>query len=375
MRTVLVTGATGVVGSALVPLLLEDPATRVSLLIRARSPSHLAERVASLLSYWSLPEGAGRVEALAGDACEPLLGLDEATHARLAGEVTHVVHAAGDVRFDRPLDEARRSAVDSVEHILALCRAAAAHGRFVKLEHLSTVGVAGRTSGLVPEAPLPRPRGFHNTYEEAKAEGEDRVLDAASRGLPATVHRPSMVVGEARTGRTIHLQVFAHLAQFLVGARTFGLVPDAGPVRLDLIPSDWVARAILASMARPDAAGRILHLCSGPAFALTANEMGDRLAPLFARHGSPPPPLRRVPLPEFRDALPGLARTADPAARRFLAVLPRLLAYFDEDQVFDNARSRAFFAEAGLLVPPVESYLEAQIEFACRARSAPRREE
>jgi nucleoside-diphosphate-sugar epimerase len=260
--------------------------------------------------------------------------------------------------------------VDSLRHVLAFAHAGRERGVLRKLEHLSTVGVAGRMSGLVPEAPLSRPRRFHNTYEAAKAEAEELLMREMDAGLAATIHRPSMVVGDARTGRIIHFQVFYHLGEFLAGSRTGGIVPDAGPVRIDIIPADWVARVIHASSVRPDAVGRIFHLCAGPAFALTVNEMGERLHALLARRGRRMPRLRRVPLGWFRRLLP-VARLVAPAqGRRFLAALPRLLEYFDEAQVFDNVRTRAFFTGAGLEVPAVDDYLDKVIDFYCDARDA-----
>jgi len=365
VKSILLTGATGALGSALLPLLAEGPDSHVHLLLRARDPGHLQDRLTGLLAYAGLSADTGRITAHAGDVCEDHLGLDPSLYTRLTGEVTHVVHAAGDVHLDRPLAEARRVAVRSVEEILAFCRGSAA---LVKLDHLSTVGVAGRTSGLVPEAPLSWPRAFHNTYEQAKAEAEDLVLEAMSRGLPATIHRPSMVVGDARTGRAVRFQVFHHLGQFLAGMRTGGLVPDAGAVRLDIVPSDWVARALVTSMTHPESTGRILHLCSGPTQALSANEMGERLRVFYARHEGPLPPLQRAPLPDFLAALPALEREAGPSDRRFLAGLPHLLAYFGEIQIFDDEKTRAFLGERGVVTPSVESYLGAQVDYFCRAR-------
>ena len=52
MACVLVTGATGVIGSELVPLLLERPDCRVRLILRAKSQDHLRSRLAELAAYW-----------------------------------------------------------------------------------------------------------------------------------------------------------------------------------------------------------------------------------------------------------------------------------------------------------------------------------
>ena len=88
--------------------------------------------------------------------------------------------------------------------------------------------------GLIREVPLAEPRQFHNTYEAAKAEAESFVWERLSGGLPGTIHRPSMIVGDSKTGKNIRFQVFYYLADFLAGLRTLGVVPDTRDVvRLD----------------------------------------------------------------------------------------------------------------------------------------------
>jgi nucleoside-diphosphate-sugar epimerase len=54
LNTAFVTGATGAIGSALVPVLL-GRGYRVYLLIRADSLDHLAKRQAELMAFWELP--------------------------------------------------------------------------------------------------------------------------------------------------------------------------------------------------------------------------------------------------------------------------------------------------------------------------------
>mgnify|MGYP001812232941 FL=1 len=54
LKTYFITGATGAVGSALVPVLLEDPAVQVKLLIRASSIAVLSERLESLFRFWGV---------------------------------------------------------------------------------------------------------------------------------------------------------------------------------------------------------------------------------------------------------------------------------------------------------------------------------
>jgi len=150
MKCVLITGATGVVGSSLAPLFLAEDDTQVRLIMRAESEIHLRQRRDELFAFWELsPKDnrlAGRVELLRGDVAEPHLRLDEATYARLLSEATHVVHAAGNVKLNRSLAEARRDAVVPLREIVTFCRNCRP---FRKLDYISTVGVAGRLHGLV----------------------------------------------------------------------------------------------------------------------------------------------------------------------------------------------------------------------------------
>ena len=123
--------------------------------------------------------------------------------------------------------------------------------------------------GALPERWITESREYHNTYEQAKAEAEVLVARGVAEGLPITVHRPSMVVGDSRTGDVMRFQIFYHLVEFLSGRRTFGFFPAFGATRLDIVPVDYVANAVVWSSGRQDTVGRILHLCAGPEESLT----------------------------------------------------------------------------------------------------------
>jgi thioester reductase-like protein len=372
-RVVLLTGGSGVVGSALLPYLVEAADTEIVLLLRAGSADALATRRRACLDFAAgrmRRDHEARVAAVRGDVAETSLGLAPADHASLVERVTHIVHAAGVVKLNQPLDAARRSAIDGVAHGLEFARACAAHRPPPKMEYLSTVGVAGRRSGVVPEAPLDDVAGYHNTYEQAKAEAEAMALAASREGLPITVHRPSMVVGDSRDGRVIHFQVFYHLARFIAGARTRGIVPAFGDVRLDLVPSDYVARAIATSMTRADATGRILHLCAGPGGAMPLDEVGERVRAFLAAHGEAIGPPRHVPRSMVRLFARVGGAVVPGSAGRALASLPHFLDYLAEDQRFANAQTAAFFARENLRPPPIASYLDTVLEY-WHARRAP----
>jgi thioester reductase-like protein len=365
MRTVFLTGGTGAIGSVLARHILVEEDARLLLLLRATSPAHLEERVARLFEFWGLggPDLRARVTALSGDVTFPQLGLDPETYAEVVRTTTHVIHSAGNVKLNRPLEEARLSAVEAVRNILSLAADGRSRGSLLKLDYVSTVGVAGRTAGVVPEQRFERPREFRNSYETAKAEAETVVLGAMDCGLPVTIHRPSMIVGDSRDGRIIQFQVFYYLCEFLSGRQTRGFVPESGATRLDIVPVDYVARAIQQSSLRADAAGRIFHLCAGPDDAPVVTKLIERVREYFVRHDRTVPPLHRLKPGVMRTLLPVVKPFVGDPTRRMLQGLPFFLAYLDEPQTFDNAASRRFFSPAGLSVPPVDTYLEPVLSY------------
>lgn len=361
MTCFFVTGATGAIGSALVPLLLEAPDRTVKLLLRARSEPELAQKMEDLFRFWGVNAEdralRERVEALRGDVCEPRLGLEEGAYRALGAEVTHIIHSAGDVRLIKPIEEARKSAVESARQVVALAEAASETGQFEKLEFISTVGVTGRTRGLAKEVlPFTAP-GFRNTYEQAKSEAESFVISKIESGLPITVHRPSMVVGDSKTGRIIHFQVFYYLSEFFCGRKTYGLVPETGEVRLDIIPADYVAKAIHTSSGLPETRGRVFHLCSGPAYAPRITDLVDRLRSIYRDRRLPVPRLIRLPIGVYRKLLPLAERVAPVRMRPMLGSLPVILDYFGDEQLFDNTQTQAFFSAHGVSIPNVDQYL------------------
>jgi nucleoside-diphosphate-sugar epimerase len=368
-----VTGATGALGSALVPVLLENPDTEVHLLVRARDPADLQRRLDALFAFWSQPEletdRRRRVHVLAGDATLPCFGLQKIEFETLLHTVTDIVHAAGAVRMNLPIEAARRSALGSAEQVLSLAEQLNGHGRLGKLEFVSTVGVGGRTA-VVPECWIGTPRTFHNTYEQSKAEAEVLVQQHVDRGLPVTVHRPSMIVGDSRTGRIMHFQVFYHLCEFLSGARTFGIFPSLKGATLDVVPVDYVAQMIAWSSGTETLSGRVLHQASGPTGAASLTEIRDLLVPLWRTEGRAVV-MKRLELPDtiFR-AMPRLAGWAlGKRSARALATLPIFLEYLRTRQQFENAETLSLAAaSAGPRLPPWRGYVSRVLAFYLASR-------
>jgi thioester reductase-like protein len=364
MKTYFVTGATGAIGSALVPILLRDSGTQLVLLLRAKSSGVLRERLDGLFEFWNVStrniELRNRVFALSGDVTQPQFGLSDQVYNDLTSKCTHIIHAAGNVRMNLPIDKARHSSVDSALNILELARACE---NLEKVEFVSTVGVGGRSHGTVPESWITTTREFHNTYEQAKAEAEEVIRLAVLEGLPITVHRPSMVVGDSESGRIIHFQVFYHLCEFLSGRRTLGLAPNFGRARLDIIPADCVAGMIAWSSTSQETTGRILHSCSGPEFALPLDELRGFIRKKFSASGVSIPPAISMPPGVFRAVLRVVSLFMPSEVRRAIKTLPVFLDYLATEQTFANAETRGLLEEVGLAIPSPDQYLSKVLDY------------
>lgn len=153
-KHVLVTGVTGFVGEALLHLMLtEVPDVRVSLLVRPKGSTTGTARIAALLKkpiFEGVVEAAGGIEPLMTARIGVVEG-DLADTPELPKGLDAVVHCAGDVSFDPPVDDGFRTNVVGTRELLARVRES---GPDVHYVHISTAYVAGRRRGSIPEGPV-----------------------------------------------------------------------------------------------------------------------------------------------------------------------------------------------------------------------------
>jgi len=346
---VLVTGATGFLGTEVVRRFLEGTGHPIVALVRAGDAESARLRLAR--AWWDWPDLraqiGGRVEALPGDVSLPDLGLDAEAYATLASRVTHVVHAAADLRLHAPLDDLRAVNVRGTAHVLALAQAAHRHRGLERFSHLSTAYVAGLRTGPIAEDELSDARGFASAYEESKFEAE-RLVRAAGEALPVSIFRPAMVVGDSRTGaiKTFNT-LYVPLRLYLTGR--LRVLPVSAGLKVSLVPVDHVADAACRLTLDPRAAGLTFHLVA-PAEALpTAGDLLAAVREWAAEHLGV-----RLPRPLFVPAA-GLA-----ARGRLQALAP----YFREHGEFLRANTDRILGPYPMrwreLLPPLLEYAAAK---------------
>ena len=154
----LLTGVTGFVGEALLHLLLSEvPGVRVTVLVRPKGSTSGAGRTAALLGkpiFVPVVEAAGGVEELMATRVGVLEG-DLSDVPALPAGLDAVVHCAGDVSFDPPVDEGFRTNVLGTRDLIRRVKEVrGGRNHAVHYVHISTAYVAGRRRGSIPEGPV-----------------------------------------------------------------------------------------------------------------------------------------------------------------------------------------------------------------------------
>ena len=248
---VLLTGATGYLGSYLLRELLTDRDRQVSVLVRGGDDTSARQRVGKILSHYFGPEeGAAlrddpRLTVLVGDLRRDHLGLSPQTYARLADDVQAVFHCAANVKHFGHYWEFHADNVAATSRLLKLSAGRVANpADFHLVSTLSTCGKAPEEGfqlfteyDTVPEAL------DENYYIRTKQEAERLVVAARQELANACIHRVGNLVFASNGGPlqfNIRENAFFRLLAALI---RLGVVPDDS--HLWLCHVDLVARGLV----------------------------------------------------------------------------------------------------------------------------------
>ena len=349
-KSVVVTGATGFLGREIVHhLLADEPDVRLTLLVRGKDEADARARgnavLAEGLTGDALEAARRRVATVKADLERERFGLDPAGYEALAASTGAVIHGAASVSFTLPLEEARAINVEGTRRMLDFAEKARA-----RTDYIGTAYVAGERRGLALETELDVGQTFRNTYEQTKMEAE-KLAQERAKSQPIAIFRPSIIVGDSATGRTSSFKVMYWPLK--VFSRGFGrVVPGRPTTPVDIVPSDYVVRALTHIRKDPASAGRVYHLAAGPE---RSAQLGE-LAALAAAFFGVKKPMFVNPELFIRFVRPLVDRLAFGKLRHVLLTGRVYTPYLSLDLRFDTREARRALEGTRISVPAVEDY-------------------
>jgi NAD(P)-dependent dehydrogenase (short-subunit alcohol dehydrogenase family) len=347
-----VTGATGFIGRHLVEELLRNRDGDVHVLVREDSRGKLD----ALLERWPHPE---RIKPVTGDLQQPRLGLDDAWVQEHRGQVEHVFHLAAIYDMTAAEDINERLNVAGTRNAVAAANALEAG----HLHHVSSVAITGEFKGLFREDMFDEGQKLPSAYHRTKFESERIAREEAT--VPWRVYRPSIVIGHSQTGEMDKIDGPYYFFKLIQKARNalpqwFPLVgPELGWT--NIVPVDFVARAMDHIAHEPDLDGQAFHLMA------PKSQRSGEVLNTFAKAAHAPQLAMRVDK-RLTDALPKgtvsllmqlpALKNVRRAILADLGLPEQVLEHVGFTAQFDTRDTERALRGSGIEVPPLDGYAD-----------------
>lgn len=311
LKNILLTGATGYLGTHLLAGLLESTSATIKCLVRAESQLLAWNRVMqSLVKFkrWQ-PLWADRLEVVVADLGSNRLGLSQADYLKLAEAMDVIIHNGAKVNYVLSYEQLKPINVNGTQELLRL-----AEELQVPFVYISTLRLFDTRFDSIPITELEKVDEKATTYagySRSKWIAEKLITNAGKRGMPYMIVRPGLICGDDLLGIP---NINDAIARFVKGCVEIGLAPIS-ELQVNLTPIDYVVRGLLALLLHPDSNAKVFHLVNDKA------TMCNDIVLALKQTGYP---LELLP---YADWVSQLQKTAA-SGSNFL--LP-LLQYFEQD--------------------------------------------
>jgi thioester reductase-like protein len=255
---ILLTGATGFLGSFLLYELLQQTQADIYCLVRSETIESGKKKIqSSLESYLLWDESfSQRIIPVLGDLSQPLLGLSEKQFQSLASQLDVIYHNGALVNFTYPYSVLKAPNVLGTQEVLRL----ASQIKVKPVHFISTISIVYpnnpdvevvREQDSLDDAKMPS-----DGYAQSKWVAEKLVTIARERGLPVCIYRPGRISGHSKTGAC---NPGDHTYRMIKGCIQLGSIPNQD-FKLNLSPVDYISKAIISLSNQKESIGKAFHL-------------------------------------------------------------------------------------------------------------------
>ncbi|WP_366511397.1 thioester reductase domain-containing protein, partial [Moorena sp. SIO4A1] len=259
-KNIFLTGSTGFLGVYLLSELLEQTQGDIYCLVRATSSEQGKQRLQRALESYSLwnETKSSRIIPVIGELSAPLFGLDEPQFNHLASQVDVIYHNGAWVNFVYSYSILKPANVLGTHEVLRL----ASQAKIKPVHFISTISVffssAYSDKEVIFESDsLDYSPDNDDGYSESKWVAEKLVMEARDRNLPVCIYRPGRITGHSQTGFCNTEDLFSRMVK---GCIQLGAVPNLEGVFSDIVPVDYVSKAIVNISQQKESLGKAFHM-------------------------------------------------------------------------------------------------------------------
>lgn len=242
-KSILLTGATGFLGTHLLHQLYTTSTAIIYCLVRSDSADIARKKIGDTLKKYGLSiELDDRIKIILGDLAKPKVGLAKQDYEWLSKSVDAIIHNGAYVNH---LYDYRTLKSANVLATIELLKVSVHHvnKHFHYISTLPAVAHLKNQNGFIRES-FATPELLSNAkdgYTQTKWVSECLLAEAAQRGIRVSIYRPSWIVGDSRTGICPPSNI--HLFLLLKSCIQLGVAP-AWEARLNLFPVDMLSAVI-----------------------------------------------------------------------------------------------------------------------------------
>lgn len=266
MKNILLTGATGFLGSYILNELFKLEELEIYCLVREKECKSSGERLRECAKYYFGEEYASkvieRVHIINGDLEKESLGIDKEYLNLLSEKIDTIIHCAADVRHFADQEIIEKVNVEGTKQLLDIVR----KNKKIHFNYVSTTSIVGYCEDdpkeiTIYEKDFYRGQKFEDVYTESKFIAENMVHEAIQEGLDATIYRIGNLVGDSITGKfqmNIETDAFYRVVKSLI---LLEAAPDERNY-VDITPVDYCSKSLVYIARLKQSCGKVYHLCN-----------------------------------------------------------------------------------------------------------------